>query len=218
MKNLLLMLLLLGINQIGLTQESNNSPTLPRTGIKTALLGSLIYPGLKVGVERPYKIIQVDKEKKWGIKTILKERYLTANLGYYYHPNFHDNLYLLLERQKRRQHMNGWFTETAPGIGFSRTFLGDEAYAVSDEGQVDKLSLAGHNYALVSLSVGLGYNFEIKLGQPLKIYTKASLLGMFPSNSDLYLRPTIELGVAFSTSSFLPATPKLLNKHKTKRS
>lgn len=208
------MLLLLGVNQIGVAQESNNSPTLPQTGIKTALLGSLIYPGLKIGVERPYKIIQVDREKKWGIKTILKERYLTANLGYYHHPNFHDNVYLLLEQQKRRQRMNGWFTETAPGIGFSRTFLGDETYEVNDEGQVDKLSLAGHNYALVSLSVGAGYNFAMKGAQPIKAYGKMSLLTLFPSNSGAYMRPTVELGIVYSPKGFLTASPKLKHKQK----
>jgi hypothetical protein len=82
---------------------------LPKTGIKTAYMGSITYPGFKIGLEYPYKVIQLDKTKSWGTKTILKERYITLNLGFYHHPTFHDNFYLLAEWQLRRQKSNGWF-------------------------------------------------------------------------------------------------------------
>jgi hypothetical protein len=214
MKTFFRMLPLLCLGTVMSAQSTNLNPTLLQTGIKAAYQGSLLYPGFKLGIEHPYKVIEVNKTKKWGTKTILKERYLTANLGYYHHETFHDNLYLLFERQKRRQHLNGWFTEHAPGIGYSRTFLGGTTYAVSDQDEVTKKELAGYNYALVSFALGAGYNFAMKEQQPLKIYGKASMLGFFPHNSSVYLRPTVEIGVVYAPQNFWKANPKLKIKQK----
>ena len=140
----------------------------PQKAIKAAYLGSIIYPGFKIGFERPYKAYQIDKSKRWGTKSVMTERYWTANLGYYHHPNFHDNLFLLLEWQKRRQNANGWFMDLAPGLGYSRTFLGGTAYTVSDNGTVEIKKLAGYNYALLAASFGGGYNWGMKKENPLK--------------------------------------------------
>ncbi len=187
---------------------------LPATAVKAAYLGSVVYPGFKIGIERPYKIVQVEKAKKRRTKVFSKERSLTANLGYYHHTNYHDNFFLLIERQKRRQKASGWFSEIAPGIGYSRTFLGGETYTVSDEGVVDKKTLAGYHYALLSVAFGGGYNFSIKKEKPLKIYGKISLLGLLPYNSFAHLRPTVEVGVAYSPALFWNANPIIKNKKK----
>ncbi len=189
---------------------------MPQTSVKAAYLGALIYPGFKIGIERPYKVIQVEKTRKRGTKTYLKERYLTANIGYYHHATFHDNFYLLIERQKRRQKPSGWFTEIAPGIGYSRTFLGGATYEVSDAGEVSKKALAGYNYAMLSVAFGGGYNFAVKKEKPMKIYGKISVFGMFPYNSFVYLRPTVEVGMARSFGGFWKANPTIKTKSKNK--
>jgi len=193
-------------------QSASLALPMPQTSLKAAYLGSFVYPGFKLGLERPYKVIQFQKNKKGGGETMLKERYLSANLGYYHHETFHDNVYLLLEHQKRRQHNNGWFLESAAGIGFSRTFLGGTTYAVSEDGEVRRKNLAGHNYAVLSASFGGGYNFAIEQGKSFKPYGKISLLGMFPSNSFVYLRPTVELGLVCAVPNFLKANPTLKTK------
>lgn len=213
MKSLFFLLFLL-FARVAFAQEAALPIPLPETGIKAAYLGALIYPGLKIGIERPFKVFQVDKVKSWGVKTLLKERYLTANLGYYHHPTYHDHLFVLVERQKRRQRASGWFTETAPGIGFSHTFLGEETYEVSNQGSVKKLNVAGHSYALLSFSAGLGYNLAVKGNEPLKVYGKASFLTTFPDNAFIGIRPTVEVGIVFTPKSFWAANPNL--KHLTK--
>ena len=195
-------------------QPPNPTIPMPQTAVKAAYLGSVIYPGFKIGIERPYKIVQVEKAKKRRTKVFSKERSLTANLGYYHHTSFHDNFYLLVERQNRRQKASGWFMELAPGIGYSRTFLGGTTYTVSDDGVVDKKNLAGYNYALVSVAFGGGYNLAVKKEKPLKIIGKISLLGMFPYNSFVYFRPTVEVGVAYSPAQFWNANPIIKNKKK----
>ncbi|NUQ25068.1 MAG: hypothetical protein HUU34_14060 [Saprospiraceae bacterium] len=209
------LLLLLAIQGIFLqAQAPGTGLQIPKTAIKAAYLGSVAYPGFKIGVELPYKVIQIEKAKRKGVKTFSSEYYLSANLGYYHHTTFHDNFFLLIEWQKRRQKASGWFWEMAPGAGYSRTFLGRETYTVSDEGIVDKKTLAGYNYALISFSYGGGYNFSIKKKNPLKTYGKISLLGLFPYNSFIYLRPTVEVGIAYSPTRFWNANPNVKNKKK----
>jgi hypothetical protein len=183
---------------------------LPQVGLKTAYLGSVTYPGFKIGIEKPYKVIQVEKQKRWGTKTFLKERYWALNLGYYHHSTFHNNLYLLAEWQMRRQKSNGWFSEFAPGLGYSRTFLDGTTYNVSDNGAISKVSAAGHNYAMLSIGGGWGYDFSKKKEMDLKAFFKTSLIFMAPYNNFVYLRPTVELGVVFSLEKFIETTPKVI--------
>jgi hypothetical protein len=201
--------LIIGLLYLNNTNAQNTNE-LPQTGIKVAYMGSLIYPGFKVGIERPSKVIQLEK----GSRTILKERYWTLNIGFYHHETFHTNLYLLAERQLRRQYANGLFFEFAPGVGYSRTFLGGTTYQVSDNGTVSTKTLAGYNYLMLSLSGGVGYDFSKKTETPVKAYLKPSLFFLTPSNSFIYVRPTVELGIIYSPKSFLRATPSVKIKKK----
>lgn len=188
---------------------TQNTIPLPQTGIKAAYMGSVIYPGFKVGIERPTKVIQLEK----GRKTILRERYWTLNFAFYHHQTFHSNLYLLAERQLRRQYGNGFFLESALGLGFSRTFLSGATYQVENE-TISKKTLAGHNYAMFSFAGGLGYDFSKKRKVPLKAYFKPSLFFLAPYNSFVYARPTVELGVIYSPSNFFKAEPSVKIKKK----
>jgi hypothetical protein len=195
------------------TSQVNLTP-FPSTGFKASYMGSIIYPGFKLGIERPIKVTQVEKQKKNGVKTYNKERYLTLNLGFYHHPTFHDNFYLLAEYQMRRQKSKGWFWEFSPGLGYSRTFLGGTTYNVSDNGEVTKASAAGYNYGMFSLAGGFGYDFSKRSDIPMKIFFKPSLIFMAPYNSFVYMRPTVELGVIYSAGNFWKANPKIKSKKK----
>jgi hypothetical protein len=168
-----------------------------KVGIKAAYMGSVTLPGFKVGVEFPAKVIVVNKQRSWGTKTILKERYWTLNVGFYHHPNFHDNLYFLVERQWRRQYGRGFFMELAPGVGYSRTFLGNPTYTLADDGTVSQKSLAGYNYLMLSVAGSLGYDFSKTTNLPIKLYLKPSFFAIMPYNSTKYMRPTYEIGVIF---------------------
>jgi hypothetical protein len=79
--------------------------------IKAAYLGSIKYPGFKLGLELPRYAKEKTITIKSGFKNIkLKERFITLNLD--------------AEWQMRTTRKNGWFTEFAPGLGISRTILG----------------------------------------------------------------------------------------------
>ena len=109
--------------------------------LKSSFNSSLIYPGARSGIEYLVKAINVATIKKSGKKRDFeKERFISANLGWYHHPNFHDNIYLTAGWTMRRTKSTGFFTEFSPEIGVSRTFLGGTTYKVDNNGNV---SLSG---------------------------------------------------------------------------
>jgi hypothetical protein len=214
LKKFFSILLTTSISHFSFSQNATSEkPTLelPQTSIKAAFLGSVIYPGFKLGIERPYKVIQ--KEKRNGRKIINKERAFALNLGFYHHETFHDNLFLLGEWQFRRQKSSGWFREFAPGVGVSKTFLGGTTYNVDDKNTVTINKAAGYTYAVFSVATGFGYDFSVKKDKPFKLYIKPSILVMASYNNFIYARPTIELGINYKLNSFLKASPKLITRN-----
>jgi hypothetical protein len=198
MKKLFMLLLWLLCQQAIQAQEKSD---FPKVGFKAAYMSSVTYPGFKVGIEYLTKVTKKGKQKSWGTKEIFKERYWTLNMGFYHHPNIHDNLYLIIERQYRRQYSKGFFLDISPGIGYSRTFLGMETYALADNGTVSKKPLAGYNYLMLSTGGSLGYDFSKTKNRPIKIFLKPSIFAIRPYNSNSYLRPTYEIGMIFTPSS-----------------
>lgn len=177
--------------------------TIDRTlSLKVGYMGSIIYPGFKMALELPTYEIIVTKSKRHGEKTYRRERCINALMGMYYHKNFHTNVFLLAEWQWRRIRSYGLFTEIAPGIGVSRTFLGGTTYQVSDAGNISKKSLAGYTYGMCSISSGLGYDFQKSWGKPVRVYSRISVFMMAPYNSYIYVRPTLELGIITKLSLF----------------
>jgi hypothetical protein len=134
-------------------------------------------------------------------------------LGFYHHKTFHSNLYFLFERQLRRQYSRGFFLESALGLGYSRTFLSGTTYKVENN-VVSIKKWAGYNYAMISISGGLGFDFSKKSKRPLKTFIKPSLFVLTPYNSYLYLRPTIELGIIYSPANLIKDNIKVKIKKK----
>jgi hypothetical protein len=171
--------------------------------LKYSFNSSLIYPGARLGVEYQIKTIEVTKIKKSGKKKYFdRERFISANLSWYHHPNFQDNFYLTAGWAMRRTQLNGFFTEFSPEIGLSRTFLGGTTYKVDNNGNVSIVKLAGYYYALVSLGGGVGYDFSKIKHRPFMLFYKFNLLSMYPYNSTIYLRPAMEIGMIYKLSYF----------------
>ncbi|MFN0034779.1 MAG: hypothetical protein ACKVUS_06925 [Saprospiraceae bacterium] len=185
------------------------------SNIKIAYNATLIYPGLRAGIEYPIKRIELLKYRKKRLpRLVVKERFLTGEIGFYHHPTFHDNIYLLAGWQMRRTGRQGFFTEFSPALGYSRTFLGGETYSVDDvTGEVSLIKWAGYNYAMLSVGGGFGYTFRPKISA----FLRTCILTMFPSNNYVYVRPTVELGVIFKPAHFWMASPKIVSKSKGKK-
>jgi hypothetical protein len=176
-----------------LKSKFNLSPTL-----KVSFNSSLIYPGLSLGIEFPVIAGKVNKIEKRSIeKVFVKDKAISGNISWYHHPGFHDNLYLTVEWIMRRTRSGGFFSEFAPGIGVSRTFLAGTTYRVSDNGTISVKKLAGYNYAVINVGGGAGYNFQDRKNLPLSVFARMNLLTMFPYNNVIYVRPVLEIGIRF---------------------
>ncbi|GAB3643751.1 hypothetical protein [Spirosoma arcticum] len=175
------------------------SGALPKAEVRLSYAGSVSYPGAKVGLALPVK-----QRLRWKPNRqayVRKDRFAVVNLGFYHHPDFHDNVYLTAEWQRRRTKPTGWFTEFSPGLSFSRTFLGGTTYRVADNGDVSIRKAAGYSYALVTVGGGVGFDFSVKKSRPVTTFLRASLLTMLPYNSFVYVRPTLELGLTYKLPS-----------------
>ena len=184
--------------------------------LKASYNSSIVYPGLRIGTETMIKRIELTKTKKQKNKLIFKDRLFTTNLSFYHHPTFHTNTYITAGYTFRRTREKGFFTEFCPEIGYSRIFLGGTTYIVDNSGTVSIKKLAGYNYALVSVGLGVGYDFS-KIGvKPISIFYKFNIISMLPYNSTFYIRPAMELGVIYKPKKLLSFNAKTIRKSKTK--
>ena len=167
--------------------------------LKLAYLSTLIYPGASIGIEFPLQKLnsgmgEIHKKNR----SIYKSRLISGNLNWYHHPDFHDNLYVTAEWVMRRTNSNGFISEFSVGPGFSRTFLGGTTYRINESGDVSIVSLAGYNYALLTIGYGLGIDFSVKKKMPYSAVAKMNLISMVPYNSIVYIRPVLEIGLRYS--------------------
>lgn len=204
-KNLFLLFFIIILSNTATAQENEYTPS---TRIRGAYMGSIIYPGFDLGVERPYKVTQVNTVQSAGIKTIYKERYFSYNFRMYYHQTYHTNFLIQVEWVARRQYSKGLFLQKNFGIGLSRTFFDGETYTVSDDGKVSRVPMAGNFYGLLNMGGSIGYNFEMKKNKQFSIFLKPDLILMMPYNRFILPRPTIELGVSYKIKNFWVANPK----------
>jgi hypothetical protein len=182
---------------------------------RVAYNSSIIYPGAALGIDYPIQEIQLTKSWNDGhSKTIIKKRYISGILGFYHHKGFHDNIYIIPEWVMRRSRGGPWFTEFNAGLGYSRTFLGGTTYKVDEMGNVTIIPAVGFSYAIAAIGYGVGYNYSVKKRIPVSVYTRLSMLLMFPYNSTIYPRPTIEIGLIYIPVHFLERKIKTFHKEK----
>jgi len=205
----ILFILILPIHSFGQTQILSDT-TYRSTNLKISYNSSIIYPGLRFGMEFPVISKEISKIKKSGItKSFVKDRFISANFGLYHQKGFHTNSYLTAGWTIRRTKSSGFFSEFSPEIGISRTFLAGTTYVVEDNGNVTRKKLAGYFYPLLSVGGGFGYDFSKKHSKPLLLFTKANLIIMLPYNSTYYIRPIVEIGVIYKPQNFLRIKTKV---------
>ncbi len=180
------------------------------SNLKLSYNSTFKYPGIRSGIEIPLKHTIKTKTRHSGFqKTINRDFFLSGNLSWYHHPQFHDNLYLTIESILRKTCKHGFYTDYSAGIGYSRTFLGATTYTVDDSGNVSIKKLAGYNYLIGILSMGIGFDFSKSLALPVSIFSKLSVLTMYPYNSIVYMRPTMEIGLIYKPKNFCKIKPKI---------
>jgi len=205
MKKIAIILLTLCFQQI-MAQEG---PSHIGTGFRGAYIGAISYPGFKIGIESPYKVKQTDRIKKKGTRSTYVERYVLLNLGMYHHKTFHTNYYLMAEWQMRIQFGRGFYIEYSPALGGSRTFLAGKTYEVDNDGNITDVPYSGYYYAAAGFGGGGGYNFGLKRKSPFKIYLRSNLIVLYPYNSFIYPRHTLEAGLVYTPGRLLKPDIKI---------
>jgi hypothetical protein len=176
-----------------ITKLSNN-----HYNLKLSYLSSVIYPGASAGIEFPVNLAKFQRSiEQTTLKQITKYRLISANLNWYHHADFHDNVYITAEWEMRRTNNKGIISEFSFGPGFSRTFLGGTTYRMNDAGDISVEKLAGYNYALITIGGGFGIDLSEKKKIPFLAIAKMNLISMFPYNSTIYFRPVMELGIRY---------------------
>jgi hypothetical protein len=158
------------------------------------MIGTLIYPGAFIGTG--LQISNRNKQKRDG-SDLLITGYAAADINWYHHPQFNDNIYLTLEWRNRRTRSGGLFWEYSAGPGLSRTFTGGTVYNVSDQGAVKVEKIAGYTYALLTAGEKLGYDMSSHGKVPISFSLKMSIIMMFPYNSTIYFRPVLQAGISY---------------------
>jgi hypothetical protein len=183
--------------------DSINDTSACRFNLKLAYNSSLIYPGSSVGIEIPLQHLNMKLLKKQKpFRSFKKERFISGNLNWYHHPDFHDNLYLTSEWVMRRTRFTGFISEFSAGPGFSRTFIGGTTYKVDNNGNISVIKLAGYYYAMITVGGGFGYDFSMEKQLPFSAFAKMNIISMFPYNSTIYFRPVLEVGFRYTPNRF----------------
>ncbi len=168
-------------------------------GISISYFGEgLTHYGIKIGTEYSLKITNKTKIKR-NSKEIpkRKEHFLTGNIGSYIHKRNHVGLFINSEIGYRKTRNKGFKYEFLIGIGYLHTFLQGDTYTVSDNGDVEKVNLAGQSNLMIPLSFGLGYDFNLHHKKPFSLYLKPGFFIQYPYNHALVIRPTIDLGLFY---------------------
>ncbi len=186
----------------------------PTTVFNGGLIGSIIYPGFNLGIERPYKYTFIEKIKRKRTLSFYKERYLSLDYHFYYQPNYHVNNFISCSWKARKQKQHGWYFDTFIGLGLSRTFVDGVSLEVSENNENSRERFSGNWYSLASFGLGVGYNANMKFQKPFSINLKHRWILLFPYNSFILPRPIIELGCNYNLNSFWKASPAFNKKTK----
>lgn len=195
-----LVLSILFYNQV--TAQDSTALHSTTTTLHLSALGGFKYPGIRAGIDYPVKNKIIEKNKKRGKKIVYKDRYLTANYGFYHHSNFHTAHFIHAGYELRRTNKNGWFLAFEPQLGLTRTVIADAVYLVDENGKVTKKKAAGNFYFSPALSFNLGKDFtNSKL--PVSIYSKLTLYTCLPYNNFVYERFLVEAGVSIPLTELI---------------
>src|SRR5664280_3015798 len=75
--------------------DSTYDSSANQINLKLSYNSTVIYPGMSIGIEYPLKNMngQILRNHK-PVRCVRKGKYISGNLNWYHHPDFHDNLYL----------------------------------------------------------------------------------------------------------------------------
>ena len=155
-----------------------------RYALTAAYFGETItHPGATVGLE------------KYLLRSRRYKLFVGANLGGYVHHRNHKALFANLQLGQRITFRSGWFLDQSVGVGYLRTFLDGEVYAVDSDGSVEQVANTGRPHFMPSVSVGVGYDFTKKGLANLQLFLRPQVFWQMPFNNYSLLHIGLQAGL-----------------------
>ncbi len=158
--------------------------------IRVAYFGETVtHYGVKVAYESP--IYRYQKKASSTQKSFL----FTPGLAVYRHPANHVGVILSPEFAYRRLGRRGGTFELAISPSYFRYFLEGQTFEVGENGQFERVPLAGRHAFLPTVSIGWGKDLSVRRQIPLAWYARLNVMQQRPYNASSLLRFGIELGI-----------------------
>ena len=156
---------------------------------------SITHPGLKFGFE--FILSGKNAHTKTNGKIVYRQLTISPNIGIYYHPRNHTGVFINSEIGYRIIRQKGLMAQISAGAGYQRTFLAAKTYKINEQGEIQRIYLAGSNQLMPCMNVTLG---KVMKGGNRYIITYFGRIGAFlqyPYNSMWLPSLVLELGIAF---------------------
>ena len=179
-------------------QDSSHKATMP-----VYASGSFFYDfpqsfGATGSIELPISSRHITIGRKKGQKEKDRDLVSTSDVGFYRYPFNHTGLFLLQSVGYRYHKTKPYYFEWLATVGVLRTFYDGTVYAVSNSGQVTKLSHFGRLYAVTGFTTVFGHDFERSAKpQPLSVSLQPSLWVQYPYNSFILPHLSLQLSVSY---------------------
>lgn len=158
--------------------------------LRVAYFGETVtHYGLKVAYE--YPIISRIKSSN----TARKEFLITPGLAVYNHPHNHVGIIFSPELAYQRTGRRGGVFEVSLSNSYLRYFLAGQTFEVGENGEFQRVKMAGRGAYLPTVSVGYGRDLSVRHHRSLAWYARLNLIQQRPYNASELYRFGIECGI-----------------------
>ncbi|MFN7118649.1 MAG: hypothetical protein ACK4TA_17760 [Saprospiraceae bacterium] len=168
------------------------TPSLFAQNVRLAYFGeNVTHYGVRGGLE--YALHHSEKPK--GTSTIQNELTLGINLTVFRHPNNHIGVILSPELGWRRTGKQGGIVQAAVSTSLFRSIYEGKTYRSGENGDLQRVPLAGQWGFLPGISLGFGKDLSVKHDVPIILFTNIHYMRQYPYNKTHLIRPALEAGI-----------------------
>jgi hypothetical protein len=133
---------------------------------------NILHPGFSLGTEYAWK---EGRHGAW-IQSL--------QAGYYFNKYDSKAVFLLTSFGYRRTLGFGLFGEAAPALGYLRYFHPSDIWRLNANGEYEKAGDTGRSALMISVMLGLGYDFGRKLSWPAAVFLRYQFYIIVPDTPD----------------------------------
>jgi hypothetical protein len=124
-----------------------------------------------------------------------KELVLAPGLAVYRHPHNHLGVIVSPEVFYRRTGVRGGLLEVGLAPSYFRSFLAGTTYQVTEQGEFERVVLAGRNAFLPTVFVGVGRDLRVRQNANWAWYSRLHLSQQYPYSAGSLTRFALEVGI-----------------------